>query len=350
MSWKSIEELDKMYYDEIKKNRQKLKDSIDTNDNRNINIEANRNGHKLKEVSDIPQDSDISNETNESQEEYTKIKTYNKPIESINKPTTYSNMANNNMETLEPLIKKGNAILSERRRNIELVERSKKELEEEYQHFISISTSSSSKKERARAIDQLANYLDNEDVTNTLIMIAKKDTYYNNRAKAVSILADKINDESVKECIISKLNDSSKEVRKWAVWGLKTVVDDPNVLEALIRRLRYEESTKLVKSWIINALSAAIDNIDVIETFLLLLKRSLTRDNKELIIESLLNKLDNKDVLITISNLVLKEKNTSIKKKIIKKLKTVDDLDASFTLERLARNTKDPEIIELLKS
>ncbi|MHA1115969.1 MAG: HEAT repeat domain-containing protein [Candidatus Heimdallarchaeaceae archaeon] len=206
------------------------------------------------------------------------------------------------------------------------------------------------KKERLSSIDALSQYLDKDEVIQSLVEIARKDPYHICRAKAVSILADKIKNRYVKDLILEKLKDSSKEVRKWVIWALKSEIQDKAIQDALIRHLMYTESSKEIKMWIINALSSCIDNEDVEYTFLRLIKSSLSFEIRSLIIDALLPKIYDSEVLYGLSNHLFKEPDKTIRKKIILALKKINNMDAKFTLERFLKIEKDKELKAILSS
>ncbi|MHA1304323.1 MAG: HEAT repeat domain-containing protein, partial [Candidatus Heimdallarchaeaceae archaeon] len=194
----------------------------------------------------------------------------------------------------------------------------------------------------------LADFVDNPAVVRQLMDVAKRDSYKINRAKAVSILADRIDDRIVKESLIERLDDSSIEVRRWAVWALKGSIEDEAVQEALIRHLLYKEQSKIIKSWIINALSSQIHKENVEITFLRLLKTPLSNQTRALVVSSLLTNLEDSDVLYALSRHVSKEPNKEIRKAIIERLKEIDDMEATFALERLAKTEKNAELRKII--
>jgi len=205
-------------------------------------------------------------------------------------------------------------------------------------------------KVRLDIIEKIGDFIEEEKVQKTLSNISKNDKYPLCRAKAVSYLSDIIEDKQVKETILSKLDDSAKVVRHWAVWGLKEVVSESDVQKALIKRLLREEKSRKIKLWIIKILSSQIKTNRVEEAFLGLLKQNLNIETKGLVVDYLLNNLSDRDICYQLSLYVIKERNKELKSKIIQKFLTIDKLDVKYSLERLEREENDEDILSLLKN
>ena len=205
-------------------------------------------------------------------------------------------------------------------------------------------------KVRLDIIEKIGDFIEEEKVKKALSNISKNDKYPLCRAKAVSYLSDIIEDKQVKETILSKLDDSAKVVRHWAVWGLKEVVSESDVQKALIKRLLREEKSRKIKLWIIKILSSQIKTNRVEEAFLGLLKQNLNIETKGLVVDYLLNNLSDRDICYQLSLYVIKERNKELKSKIIQKFLTIDNLDVKYSLERLEREENDEDILALLKN
>ncbi|UJG41832.1 MAG: HEAT repeat domain-containing protein [Candidatus Heimdallarchaeum aukensis] len=313
MSWKSREELDEEYFKRVREVKKKILSTEKEPDDKQISVqEEDILDEKLL---DKEKDFSISTETTfEKKEE----ESYAKPQE------------------------------------IEVIEEQAVAEKEtiDYSFLVNIleKAKEGKKKERLSSIDDLSQYLDKDEVIQSLVEIARKDPYHICRAKAVSILADKIKNRYVKDLILEQLKDSSKEVRKWVIWALKSEIQDKAIQDALIRHLMYTESSKEIKMWIINALSSCIDNEDVEYTFLRLIKSSLSFEIRSLIIDALLPKIYDSEVLYGLSNHLFKEPDKTIRKKIILALKKINNMDAKFTLERFLKIEKDKELKALLSS
>lgn len=223
-------------------------------------------------------------------------------------------------------------------------------VKEDLDLLINTLISSSRNKVRLDIIEKIGEFIEEEKVKKTLSYISKNDKYPLCRAKAVSYLSDIIEDKKVKETILSKLDDSAKVVRHWAVWGLKGVVSESDVQKALIKRLLKEEKSRKIKLWIIKILSSQIKTNRVEEAFLGLLKQNLNIETKGLVVDYLLNNLSDKEICYQLSTYVLKERNKGIKIKIIQKFLTTDNLDVKYSLERLEREEYDEDILSLLKN
>ena len=223
-------------------------------------------------------------------------------------------------------------------------------VKEDLDFLISTLINSNRNKVRLDIIEKIGDFIKEEKVKKTLSDISKNDKYPLCRAKAVSYLSDIIEDKQVKETILSKLDDSAKVVRHWAVWGLKGVVSESDVQKALIRRLLREEKSRKIKLWIIKILSSQIKTNRVEEAFLGLLKQNLNIETKNLVVDYLLNNLSDRDICYQLSLFVIKERNKELKLKIIQKFLTIDNLDVKYSLERLEREENDEDILTLLKN
>ncbi|MEE9410330.1 MAG: hypothetical protein V3V41_05320 [Candidatus Heimdallarchaeota archaeon] len=204
-------------------------------------------------------------------------------------------------------------------------------------------------KERAEIIDQVSEFIQFPEIISLLQEVALNDTYAFCRAKAVSYLAELVEEEEVKRTIIKKLNDSSPKVRLWSVWGLRVVIHEEEVLEILLRRLRYLEKANRVKLWLIRTLSDQISNDDVMTAFFKLLESKPNTETRKLLLYYLLQRLDNPEISYKLANYVLKETNKDIKSEIIKKLLTLDNEDVEYSLNKLSRMEKDENILALLQ-
>ena len=151
-------------------------------------------------------------------------------------------------------------------------------------------------KDRALLIDQLSEYKSDSRVQNLLGNLAKYDSYAICRAKAVSYLSEIIHEDSAKRVILESLKDSSPKVRLWAVWALRTIVHNNEVLEQLLSRLRYLERSNRVKLWLIRTLSDQISNEDVIRVFVKELESKPNLETRKLILYYLLQRLDNQEI------------------------------------------------------
>ncbi len=223
-------------------------------------------------------------------------------------------------------------------------------VKEDLDLLINTLINSNRNKVRLDIIEKIGEFIEEEKVKKALSNISKNDKYPLCRAKAVSYLSDIIEDKQVKETILSKLDDSAKVVRHWAVWGLKEVVSESDVQKALIKRLLREEKSRKIKLWIIKILSSQIKTNRVEEAFLGLLKQNLNIETKGLVVDYLLNNLSDRDICYQLSLYVIKERNKEIKSKIIQKFLTIDNLDVKYSLERLEREENDENILLLLKN
>ena len=311
MSWKSREELDREYFKRV---REIEKEILSTEK------ESNDNQFSVQEVSDLESRAEEENATLPS----------------------------------ETVFEQDKQVLDYEPQEKQIIEEKIKTKKETYDPFFLINilerARDGKKSDRLSSIDKLSEYIDQDEVIQTLVEIARKDPYHICRAKAVSILADKIQSRYVKELILEKLTDCSKEVRKWVIWALKGDIQDKTIQAALIRHLIYAENSKQIKLWIINALSSCIENEDVEYAFLRLLKSNLSNEMRSLVIDALLTKVYDSEVLYGLSKHLFKEHNKTLRKKIILALKKVDNMDAKFTLERLSKVEKDKELKSLISS
>ena len=313
MSWKSREELDEEYFKRVQEVEKKILSTERESDDTQISVQEEDNLDE--KLFDKKEDFSILPKTSfEKKEEESYVKP--QEIEGVEEQTVEEK------ETIDYSLL------------VNILEKAKE----------------GKKKERLSSIDSLSLHLDEDEVIQSLVEIARKDPYHICRAKAVSILADKIKNRYVKDLLLEKLKDSSKEVRKWVIWALKGEIQDKAIQDALIRHLMYIENSKEIKMWIINALSACIDNEDVEYTFLRLIKSSLPFEIRLLIIDALLPKIYDSEVLYGLSNHLFKEPDKNIKKKIILVLKKINNMDAKFTLERFLKIEKDKELKALLSS
>ena len=205
-------------------------------------------------------------------------------------------------------------------------------------------------KDRAEYIDQLSEYKTESRVKNLFCVLALNDSYAICRAKAVSYLAEIIYDEDVKKIVLDALKDSSPKVRLWSVWALRTIVDDKEVLEELLSRLRYLEKSNRVKLWLIRTLSDQIINDDVVRVFIKELESKPNIETRKLILYYLLQRLDNQEICYKLSKYVMQETNKEIKLEIVKKLVTIENEDVKFVLSKLSKLEKDEQILAVLNN
>ena len=205
-------------------------------------------------------------------------------------------------------------------------------------------------KDRALLIDELSEYKSELKVQDYLANLALDDSYAICRAKAISYLAEVIEEKKVKQIVLESLKDSSPKVRLWAVWALRTVVHEDEILEALLTRLKYQEKSNRVKLWLIRTLSDQIKNEDVIRVFIKKLESKPNLETRKLILYYLLQLLDNQEICFKLANYVMQESNKEIKLEIIKKLITVENEDVSFSLRKLSKLEKDEQILSILKN
>ena len=205
-------------------------------------------------------------------------------------------------------------------------------------------------KDRALLIDQLSEFKSEFRVQKLLSDIALNDSYVICRAKAVSYLAEVIDEDEVKRVIVESLKDSSPKVRLWAVWALRTIVHENEILEELLSRLRYSEKSNRVKLWLIRTLSDQIANEDVVRVFIKELETKPNLETRKLILYYLIQRLDNPEICYKLANYVMQETNKEIKLEIVKKLKTIENEDVKYSLNKLSKLEKDGEILSILNS
>jgi hypothetical protein len=219
---------------------------------------------------------------------------------------------------------------------------------EEIQEILNEYKKTRKNKDRVLIFDKITELLPNSDLEELLKEIAFKDSYSLCRVKAVSLLAD-LNDKSeVKRLLIRKLDDSSPKVRLWAVWGLRPFIDDTEIQEVFINKVKYFEKSKRVKLWIIRALSDRINDNKMQDTFLLLLKSKPDNETRKLLLFYLLQKANEENIAYEMSRYVLKEANRDIRKEIVKKLVILENKDVKYSLEKLFKTEKDEEIREII--
>jgi hypothetical protein len=205
-------------------------------------------------------------------------------------------------------------------------------------------------KERIKILDIIGEYSTHREITDILIDIAIEDKYQLCRAKAVSILADLIQEDEVKRTILQTLNDSSQQVRLWSVWALRGIIFDVDVRDVLIRKLKFEEVSNRIKLWIIRSLGDIIDDEEVMYTFTSLLRSKPNTEMKKLLLYYILQKVKNPVISSILSTHIQIETNKEIRREIVKKLLEIDDDDVNYALERLLRREKDTEIVDLIKT
>ncbi|MHA2357751.1 MAG: HEAT repeat domain-containing protein [Candidatus Heimdallarchaeaceae archaeon] len=206
-------------------------------------------------------------------------------------------------------------------------------------------------KGRAEIIDKLSKYSSYAEVKLVLLDSALEDKYQFCRAKAVSILADYLDDKDVRRVVLQKLDDKSVQVRLWAIWALRGIVEEKVITEILIGRLKYKESSNKVKLWIVRALSDQINYQEVQDAFLYILKSKPNKEMKKLILYYLLQKIDNLNIRKYISSYIHNEYNREIRIELVKSLlKFNEDSDVRYNLEKLSKNERDEEIKRLLVS
>jgi hypothetical protein len=205
-------------------------------------------------------------------------------------------------------------------------------------------------KERASILDQIGKFSTYSEITEFLSDIATEDKYQLCRAKAVSLLADLIQEDGVKRVILQTLNDSSQQVRLWSVWALRGIIHDLDVRDILIRKLKFREVSNRVKLWIIRALSDLIDDQEVIYSFLSILKTKPNTEMRKLLLYYILQKAEDPEVSIVLAEHIRNETNIEIRREIVKKLLQLDDEDVIYSLKRLMKTEKDEQILDLLKT
>ncbi len=203
-------------------------------------------------------------------------------------------------------------------------------------------------KDRTNLIDKIIDYLKYEETISALIDIAINDKYPLCRAKAVSFLSESLMDKKVKELTIRKLRDSSQTVRLWAVWSLRAIVDEEEIQEVLIRRLRHHEKSKKIKLWLVRSLSDKIENPRVIDVFIQSLKGRPDKEMRKLILYYIMQIQGDQDISYFLSTYVHKENDKEIRLEIVKKLLEMDNSDSRYALQKLKRNERNQEIISLL--
>jgi hypothetical protein len=237
--------------------------------------------------------------------------------------------------------------------NEEIIEESKESSDSltdtEITSLIDLYNETRKSKERAEIIDKFSEIIDNDNVKDLMIEIAKNDSYPLCRAKAVSNLGKWIENEEIQNIVIKSLNDISPKVRLWAVWTLRPTIHLKEIQETLINRIKFHENSRQIKLWMIRVLSDQIDDLFIQETFLYFFKLNPDMETKKLLLYYLLSKLENEDILFTISRNVQTEKNNEIRLEIVKKLVLVDEPDVKYILEKLSKTERNKEILELLK-
>lgn len=221
---------------------------------------------------------------------------------------------------------------------------------EEIQEILNEYDKTRKNKDRVLIFDKITELLPNSDLEELLKEIAFKDSYSLCRVKAVSLLAD-LNDKSeVKRLLIRKLDDSSPKVRLWAVWGLRPIIDDTEIQEVFINKIKYFEKSKRVKLWLIRVLSDRINDNKIQDTFLLLFKSKPDNETRKLLLFYLLQKANEENIAYELSRYVLKEANRDIRKEIVKKLVMLENEDVKYSLEKLFKTERDEEIREILQT
>ena len=99
----------------------------------------------------------------------------------------------------------------------------------------------------------------------------------------------------------------------------------------------------------IRILSDQIDDPYIQETFLFFFRLHQDTETKKLLLYYLLQKIENEDILFTISRHVQYEKNSEIRLEIVKRLLSVDEPDVKYILEKLSKTERNKEILELLR-
>jgi len=206
------------------------------------------------------------------------------------------------------------------------------------------------KKERANLIDQFSENLDSIEVKELLIEVAEEDNYPLCRAKAVSSLGYWIDDTEIQHILLKKLTDISPKVRLWAVWTLRPIIHLRDIQENIINRVKFSEKSRQIKLWMIRILSDQIDELFIQETFLYFFKTNPDNETRKLLLYYLLPKIENEDILFTISRHVQEESNREIKLEIVKRLVLVDEPDVKYLLEKLSKTERNQEILDLISS
>jgi hypothetical protein len=233
------------------------------------------------------------------------------------------------------------------------VEKPEKTEEEKQKQMVELSSklqSTKKNKERAQILDLIGEFSTYSEITLILIDIALEDKYQLCRAKAVSLLADLIQEDEVKRTILQTLNDSSQQVRLWSVWALRGIIHDDDVRDTLIRKLKFGEVSNRIKLWIIRALSDLINDKEVMYAFVSILKSKPNTEMRKLLLYYILQKADNPEVKVVLASHIRNETNIEIRREIVKKLLQFKDEDIIYSLERLMKTEKDEQILELLKT
>lgn len=232
----------------------------------------------------------------------------------------------------------------------EKFEKSEKERLEQLNELSSKLQITKKNKERAQILDLVGEFSTYTEITTILIDIALEDKYQLCRAKAVSLLADLIQEDEVKRTILQTLNDSSQQVRLWSVWALRVIIHDVDVRDILIRKLKFGEVSNRVKLWIIRSLSDLINDEEVMYTFVSLLKSKPNTEMRKLLLYYILQKAENPEMSMVLSTHIQNETNKEIRREIVKKLLQLDNDDVNHALERLLKSEKDEEILALLRT
>lgn len=205
-------------------------------------------------------------------------------------------------------------------------------------------------KERAKLIDQFSENLDNLNVQELLIEVAEEDNYPLCRAKAVSRLGYWIENTEIQNIVLKKLTDISPKVRLWAVWTLRPIIHLREVQDKIINRVKFFEKSRQIKLWMIRILSDQIDDLFIQETFLYFFKINPDTETRKLLLYYLLPKIENEDILFTISRHMQYENNNEIRIEIVKRLVLVDEPDVKYLLEKLSKTERNKEILEIINS
>lgn len=238
----------------------------------------------------------------------------------------------------------------EEEQEVEETEEEIEEIQEDISELVSKFKIAKRNKERAEILDLIGEFSTYSGITNFLKDIALEDKYQLCRAKAVSLLADLIQEDEVKRVILQTLNDSSQQVRLWSVWALRGIIHDINVRDILIRKLKFGEVSNRVKLWIIRALSDLIDDEEVMYSFLSILKTKPNTEMRKLLLYYILQKADNPEVSLVLATHIRNETNKEIRREIVKRLLQLDNEDVIYSLERLLKIEKDEQILDLLKT
>lgn len=205
-------------------------------------------------------------------------------------------------------------------------------------------------KARAEILDRLAEYSDIPVIKEFLIDVANRDNYPLCRAKAISNLSCWIEEKDIQNLILSKLSDVSPKVRLWAIWTIRPVIHLREIQDNIINKIKFSEKSRQIKLWMIRILSDQIHTEYIQEVFLYFFKLNPDVETKKLLLYYLLPKLNNEDILYTISRHVQHEKNNEIRLEIVKHLILVDEPDVKYLLENLLKTERNEEILEILKT